>query len=200
MLRGLGTAFLLAGAMIASSMRIGIPDDHRRRSQSLLGGLLPSWPASPPPPPPQQKFPNSWSSQQQGLRRQQSSVVDLQVDLLRQYFALQGLHGQSQILDHLFQQPPYRRVQRSRTTEQHRQEEEVHSSQGEEDEREEREKEEDEDEDRSSSEEEFNQHLSLFPELLFDSQAGPRGMLRQKKEGEGTNFIKKTLLPYPRLG
>jgi len=189
MLRGLGTAFLLAGAMIASSMRIGIPDDHRRRSQSLLGGLLPSWPASPPPPPPPQQRATS-----------QKSVVDLQVDLLRQYFALQGLHGQSQILDHLFQQPPYRRFQRSRTTEQHRQEEEVRSGQGEEDEREEREKEEDEDEDRSSSEEEFNQHLSLFPELLFDSQAGPRGMLRQKKEGEGTNFIKKTLLPYPRLG
>ena len=61
-------------------------------------------------------------------------------------------------------------IPKLRTTEQHRQEEEVRSGQGEEDEREEREKEEDEDEDRSSSEEEFNQHLSLFPELLLDSQ------------------------------
>ena len=40
----------------------------------------------------------------------------------------------------------------------------------EEDEREEREKEEDEGEEDGSSEEEFNQHLSLFPELLLDSQ------------------------------
>merc|ERR1712110_182028 len=191
MLRGLGTPFLLAGAMVASSMRLGIPDDHR---SSLLGGFLPSspWPPTPPAPPQQrassQKFPNSWSNQQQGLRRQQGSL-DLQADLLRQYFALQGLHRQSQILDLLLQQPPFRRVQRSRTNEQH--------SQGEEDERE---KEEDEGEEDGSSEEEFNQHLSLFPELLLDSQAGPRKMLRQKKEGEATNFIKKTLLPYPRLG
>ena len=48
-------------------------------------------------------------------------------------------------------------IPKLRTNEQH--------SQGEEDEREEREKEED-----GSSEEEFNQHLSLFPELLLDSQ------------------------------
>merc|ERR1712210_212770 len=192
MLRGLGTPFLLAGAMVASSMRLGIPDEHR---SSLLGGFLHSspWPSSSPPAPPQlhssQKFPNSLSNQQQqGLRRQESSL-DLQADLLRQYFALQGLHRQSQILDHLLQQPPFRRVQRSRTNE--------HHSQGEEDERE---KEEDEGEEDGSSEEEFNQHLSLFPELLLDSQAGPRRMLRQKKEGEATNFIKKTLLPYPRLG
>merc|ERR1712233_11942 len=118
---GLGTPFLLAGAMIASSMRIGIPDDHR---SSLLGGFRPSspWPTSPPPPPPpprqhqlasSQKFP---IFQQLGLSRQQSSAVDLQAELLRQYFALQGLHRQSQILDHLLQQqPPYRRVQRSRS-------------------------------------------------------------------------------------
>ena len=31
-------------------------------------------------------------------------------------------------------------------------------------------------------------------------QVGPRRVLRQKKEEETTNFIKKTLLPYPRLG
>ena len=55
--------------------------------------------------PTSQKFPNSWSNQ----KRRQHSSVDLQVDLLCQYFALQG-----QILDHLLQQPPYKRVQRSR--------------------------------------------------------------------------------------
>ena len=53
-------------------------------------------------------------------------------------------------------------IPKLRTNEQH--------SQGEEDEREEREKEEDEGEEDGSSEEEFNQHLSLFPELLLDSQ------------------------------
>ena len=100
-----------------SKCRIGIADEHR---SSLLGGFLPSspsWPTSPPASSHQQHratFPNSWSSsQQQGLSRQQSSL-DLQADLLRQYFALQGLSRQSQILDHLLQQPSFRRVQRSR--------------------------------------------------------------------------------------
>ena len=39
--------------------------------------------------PTSQKFPNSWSNQ----KRRQHSSVDLQVDLLRQYFALQGLRS-----------------------------------------------------------------------------------------------------------
>jgi len=211
MLWGLASPFLLAGAIIASSsMRLGIPNDHK---SSLLGGFVSfssPWSSFASPWSPQQssqKFPYSWSSsphhlqQQQGLRR---SSADLQAELLRQYFALQRLQHQDQILNHHHQQP-YSRVQRSRTNEEHRQEEGDlrDSKQGEEEEeyegRGEEEEHEDEDGD-GSSEEEFDKNLSLFPGLLIDSQVGPRRMLRQKKEEETTNFIKKTLLPYPRLG
>jgi len=36
--------------------------------------------------------------------------------------------------------------------------------------------------------------------LLYDNQEPPRSMRRLKKEEESATFIKKTLLPYPRLG
>merc|ERR1712032_105394 len=205
MLWGLATPFLLAGAITASSMRLDIPDEER---SSLLGSLLLSSPWIPSPwsppglHPRSQKFPySSWTNpiqqQQQGLRRQQSSA-DLQTDLLRQYFALQGLHHggmRDQHLQHL-----YRRVQPSRTNEQHRQEDGLQNNQGEDEGDAEGRKEDGEEGDGGASEEEFNQHLSVFPELLLDSQVRPRRLLRQKKEEEQTNFIKKTLLPYPRLG
>ena len=82
-----------------TKFRLDIPDEQR---SSLLGSLLPSSPWIPSPwsppglHPRSQKFPySSWTNpihhQQQGLLRQQSSA-DLQTDLLRQYFALQGLH------------------------------------------------------------------------------------------------------------
>ena len=92
-----------------TKFRLDIPDEQR---SSLLGSLLPSSPWIPSPwsppglHPRSQKFPySSWTNpihhQQQGLLRQQSSA-DLQTDLLRQYFALQGLHPSSFILCQYF--------------------------------------------------------------------------------------------------
>ena len=61
-------------------------------------------------------------------------------------------------------------ISKLRTSEQHRQEEGLHNNQEEEEGDAEGRKEDGEEGDGGASEEEFNQHLSVFPELLLDSQ------------------------------
>ena len=61
-------------------------------------------------------------------------------------------------------------ISKLRTNEQHRQEDGLQNNQGEDEGDAEGRKEDGEEGDGGASEEEFNQHLSVFPELLLDSQ------------------------------
>merc|ERR1711953_274133 len=190
-------------------MRLGIPEDRDSilLRSSLLDSLSSSSPWTPSSPPSSWskrsglKFPFSWITQQQQQQQHQSPrqiTADLLTQLLGQYFASQGPR---EILGTRLQEPNTR-GQRPRANKQSRKQEEEEEE--EEDLRNSQEREEDgghgEEKHNEEEEQEFKQQLSLLPGILLNSQVGPRRVLRQKKEEETTNFIKKTLLPYPRLG
>merc|ERR1711953_1147303 len=188
-------------------MRLGIPEDRDSilLRSSLLDSLSSSSPWTPSSPPSSWskrsglEFPFSWITQQQQHQSPRQITADLLTQLLGQYFASQGIR-ENEILGNRLQEP-YTRGQRPRANEQSRKREEEEE---EEDLRNSQEREEDgghgEEKHNEEEEQEFKQQLPLLPGILLNSQVGPRRVLRQKKEEETTNFIKKTLLPYPRLG
>merc|ERR1712156_636284 len=202
MLWGHPIPFLLAAAITASSMRLR--DDLSIPTRSYLLNSSPwtpsAWPHQHQEGSGGQKFPYSWMLSPSFERPGQSST-DLQAELLRHYFALQGiqlrqgLQGQQELQDlqqeNEFDRQPFSRGQRLRIQEYGKNEDNT----GEKGEEGKTSKNEDQ-----VSRDPFNQQLSTSSELFLGSQAGPRRLLRRKKEEETQTFIKKTLLPYPRLG
>merc|ERR1712107_29795 len=226
MLWGHPIPFLLAAAITASSMRLR--DDLSIPTRSYLLNSSPwtpsAWPHRHQEGSASQKFPYSWMLSPSYERPGQSST-DLQAELLRHYFALQGLQlrqglqvqqglqdqqavhdqqglkgqqglqNQQELQDlqqgNNFDRHPFSRGQRLRIQEYGKNEENT----GEKGEEGKTSKNEDQ-----VSRDPYNQQLSTSPELFPGSQAGPRRLLRRKKEEETQTFIKKTLLPYPRLG
>merc|ERR1712013_669292 len=208
MLWGPAIPFLLAAAITASSMRLR--DDLSIPTRSYLLNSSPwtpsAWPHRHQEGSAGQKFPYSWMLSP-SLERPGQRSTDLQAELLRHYFALQGiqlrqgLQGQHGLQDQQavpdlqqgnnFDRQSFSRGQRLRIQEYGKNEENT----GEKGEQGETSKNEDQ-----VSRDPFNQQLSTSPELFLDSQASPRRLLRRKKEEEAQTFIKKTLLPYPRLG
>merc|ERR1712004_424603 len=209
MLWGPAIPFLLAAAITASSMRLR--DDLSIPTRSYLLNSSPwtpsAWPHHHQEGSAGQKFPYSWM-----LSPGQSST-DLQAELLRHYFALQGfqlrqglqgqqglqdqqaVHDQQELQDlqqeNNFDRQPFSRGQRLRIQEYGKNEDNTGEK------REEGKTSKNEDQ---VSRDPFNQKLSTSPEFFLGSQASPRRLLRRKKEEETQTFIKKTLLPYPRLG
>merc|ERR1712013_880721 len=202
MLWGPAIPFLLAAAITASSMRLR--DDLSIPTRSYLLNSSPwtpsAWPHRHQEGSAGQKFPYSWMLSP-SLERPGQRSTDLQAELLRHYFALQGiqlrqgLQGQQELPDlqqgNNFDRQSFSRGQRLRIQEYGKNEENT----GEKGEQGETSKNEDQ-----VSRDPFNQQLSTSPELFLDSQASPRRLLRRKKEEEAQTFIKKPLLPYPRLG
>merc|ERR1712156_275911 len=214
MLWGHPIPFLLAAAITASSMRLR--DDLSIPSRSYLLNSSPwspsAWPHHHQEGSAGQKFPYSWMLSPSFERPGQSST-DLQAELLRHYFALQGIqlrqglqsqqglqdqeavHDQQELKDlqqeNNFDREPFSRGQRLRIQDYGKNGENA----GEKGEEGKTSKNEDQ-----VSRDPFNQKLSTSPEFFLGSQAGPRRLLRRKKEEETQTFIKKTLLPYPRLG
>merc|ERR1711953_735507 len=214
MLWGPAIPFLLAAAITASSMRLR--DDLSIPTRSYLLNSSPWTPSARPHQHQEgsagQKFPYSWMLSPSYERPGQSSA-DLQAELLRHYFALQGIqlrqglqgqqglqdqqavHDQQELQDlqqeNNFDREPFSRGQRLRIQDYGKNEDNTREK------GEERKTRKNEDQ---VSRDPFNQQLSTSSELFLGSQAGPRRLLRRKKEEETQTFIKKTLLPYPRLG